>query len=184
MKREELDFLEDEMKDKVMALYGKAINKVKTELDDTKTKLNESEEKVKTYETKINEFNEKSKGDADWKAKYDELNKTIQDNEAKNQLAEQEKILNNNILEVFGDKKFTSEYAKNGLMNDIKTELSKVENKGKGIKDIFEGLTKDSTGIFASTNELADIPSAGEVTDEVAKNVGEIKLNPMFKSYN
>ena len=33
MKRDELDFLEDEQKDKVMALYGKAIGKKDKEIE-------------------------------------------------------------------------------------------------------------------------------------------------------
>ena len=162
MKREELEGLTDEQKDLVMKLYGKDITKKDKELEDTKAKLNEANEKITTYETKINEFNETSKDNADWKAKYDELQASIAEQEAKRKAEEQDKILTDNILAVFGDKKFTSNYAKNGLMADIKSELNKAENKGKGIQEIFDTLTKDATDIFVNPNQIKDMPGMGD----------------------
>ena len=70
--------------------------------------------------------------------------------------------MTNNINEVFGDKKFTSDYARSGLTNDIKNELNKPENKGRSIKDIFDALTKDKTDIFANPNQVKDMPGMGE----------------------
>lgn len=162
MKREELEGLTDEQKDLVMKLYGKDITKKEKELEDVKIKLTEANEKITTYETKINEFNETSKDNADWKAKYDELQTSIAEQEAKRKAEEQDKILTNNILGVFGEKKFTSDYAKNGLMADIKAELNKAENKGKGIQEIFDVLTKDKTDIFVNPNQVQDMPGMGD----------------------
>ena len=70
--------------------------------------------------------------------------KRIADEKAK----KEDEILTNNIISAFGDKKFTSDYVKNGLITDIKSELSKAENKGKGISEIFESLTKDKGRII------------------------------------
>ena len=79
-----------------------------------------------------------------------------------NEKAKQEdETLTNNIVSVFGDKKFTSDYVRNGLIADIKSELKKTENAGKGIKDIFETLTKDKQGIFENPNKPADMPGMG-----------------------
>jgi chromosome segregation ATPase len=174
MKREELEGLTDEQKDLVMKLYGKDISKKDKELEDVKTKLTEANEKITTYETKINEFNETSKDNADWKAKYDELQTSIAEQEAKRKAEEDDKILTNNILSVFGEKKFTSDYAKNGLMNDIKTELSKTENKGKGIQEIFDSLTKDKTDIFVNPNQIKDMAGMGD--SEEQNNVKEMPI--------
>lgn len=157
MKRENLDFLESEQIDKVMALYGKAIAKKDNEIEKLADNKKELEEKISTYETKINEFNESAKDNADWKSKYEELQTTIKEQEAKKQAEEEDKILTNNINEVFGSKKFTSDYARIGLTNDIKNELNKPENKGRSIKDIFDTLTKDKTDIFASPNQIQDM---------------------------
>ena len=162
MKRENLDFLDNEQIDKVMALYGKAIAKKDSEIDKLTDSNKELTDKVNTYETKINEFNESAKDNADWKSKYEELQTTIKEQEAKKKAEEEDKILTNNINEVFGDKQFTSEYARTGLTNDIKNELNKPENKGRSIKDIFDALTKDKTDIFANPNQVKDMPGMGD----------------------
>ena len=83
MKRENLDFLESEQIDKVMALYGKAIGKYEKDIETLKSSNKELEDKVTTYETKINEFNESAKDNADWKLKYEELQTSIKEQEAK-----------------------------------------------------------------------------------------------------
>lgn len=162
MKRENLDFLESEQIDKVMALYGKAITKKDNEIETLTNSKKELEEKVATYETKINEFNESAKDNADWKTKYEELQTSIKEKEAKRKAEEEDKILTNNITSIFGDKKFTSDYAKNGLIADIKSELGKAENKGKGIQEIFDALTKDKEGIFVNENQIKDMAGMGD----------------------
>ena len=162
MKRENLDFLESEQIDKVMALYGKVITKKDNEIETLTNSKKELEEKVATYETKINEFNESAKDNADWKTKYEELQTSIKEQEAKRKAEEEDKILTNNITSIFGDKKFTSDYAKNGLIADIKGELGKAENKGKGIQEIFDALTKDKEGIFVNENQIKDMAGMGD----------------------
>lgn len=166
MKREELEGLTEEQKDLVMKLYGKDMTKKDKELEDLKAKLEDNKNKLSEYETKINEFNESSKDNAEWKAKYEELQTSLAEQEAKRKAEEEDKILTNNILEIFGDKKFTSNYAKNGLMADIKTELNKSENKGKGIQEIFDSLTKDKSDIFLNPNQMKDMPSMGDSEEE------------------
>ena len=162
MKREDLDFLENEQIDKVMALYGKAITKKDKEIETLTNSKKDLEDKVTTYETKINEFNESAKDNADWKTKYEELQTSIKEQEAKKKAEEEDKILTNNINALFEGKTFTSEYARNGLLNDIKTGLNKPENKGKGIQDLFEELTKDKTDIFTNPNQMKDMEGMGD----------------------
>jgi DNA repair exonuclease SbcCD ATPase subunit len=162
MKRENLDFLESEQIEKVMTLYGKAVSKKDNEIETLKNDKKELEDKVNTYETKINEFNESAKDNADWKLKYDELQTSINEQEAKKQAEEQDKILTDNINALFDGKTFTSEYARNGLLNDIKAGLNKPENKGKGIQDLFNELTKDKTDIFTNPNQMKDMEGMGD----------------------
>ena len=174
MKRENLDFLEDEQIDKVMALYGKAIAKKEKEIETLIDTKNNLEDKVKTYETKINEFNESSKDNADWKSKYEELQTSIKEQEAKKKAEEQDKILTDNINALFEGKTFTSDYARNGLLNDIKSGLNKPENKGKGIQDLFNELTKDKTDIFTNPNQQKDMEGMGD--SEQNNNIKEMPL--------
>ena len=162
MKREDLDFLESEQVDKVMSLYGKAITKKDKEIETLNSSKKELEDKVATYETKINEFNESAKDNADWKSKYEELQTSIKEQEAKKKAEEEDKILTDNINALFDGKTFTSEYARNGLLNDIKNGLNKPENKGKGIQDLFNELTKDKTDIFTNPNQIKDMAGMGD----------------------
>lgn len=162
MKRDNLDFLENEQIDKVMALYGKAVGKYEKDIESLKEDKKTLEDKVSTYETKINEFNESAKDNADWKTKYEELQTSIKEQEAKQKAEEEDKILTDNINTLFEGKTFTSEYARNGLLNDIKAGLSKPENKGKGIQDLFNELTKDKTDIFTNPNQVKDMPGMGD----------------------
>ena len=174
MKREDLDFLENEQIDKVMALYGKAITKKDKEIETLTNSKKDLEDKVTTYETKINEFNESAKDNADWKTKYEELQTSIKEQEAKKKAEEEDKILTNNINALFEGKTFTSEYARNGLLNDIKEGLNKPENKGKGIQDLFEELTKDKTDIFTNPNQMKDMEGMGD--SEQDNNTKEMPL--------
>ena len=174
MKRENLDFLDNEQVDKVMALYGKAVNKKDAEIDALKENAKELENKITTYETKINEFNESAKDNADWKLKYEELQTSIKEQEAKQKAEEQDKILTDNINAMFEGKTFTSEYARNGLMSDIKNGLNKPENKGKGIQDLFNELTKDKTDIFANPNQQKDMEGMGD--SEENNNIKEMPV--------
>ena len=162
MKRENLDFLENEQIEKVMSLYGKAIGKYEKDIDALKEDKRTLEDKIQTYETKINEFNESAKDNANWKTKYEELQTSIKEQEAKQKAEEEDKILNENINKLFEGKTFTSEYARTGLLNDIKTGLGKPENKGKGIQDLFNELTKDKTDIFTNPNQLKDMEGMGD----------------------
>jgi DNA repair exonuclease SbcCD ATPase subunit len=162
MKRENLDFLESEQVDKVMALYGKAIGKYEKDIETLKEDKKTLEDKISTYETKINEFNESAKDNADWKTKYEELQTSIKEQEAKQKAEEEDKILTDNINALFEGKTFTSEYARNGLLNDIKAGLNKPENKGKGIQDLFNELTKDKTDIFTNPNQVKDMEGMGD----------------------
>lgn len=174
MKRENLDFLNDEQIEKVMALYGKAVAKKDKEIETLTDDKKELEEKVTTYETKINEFNESAKDNADWKTQFEALQTSIKEQEAKKQAEEQDKILTDNINALFEGKTFTSEYARNGLLNDIKEGLNKPENKGKGIQDLFNELTKDKTDIFANPNQLKDMEGMGD--SEENNNIKDIPL--------
>ena len=162
MRREDLDFLESEQIDKVMALYGKAISKKDKEIETLTENKKELENKVSTYETKINEFNESANDNAEWKTKYEELQTSIKEQEAKQKAEEEDKILTNSINALFEGKTFTSDYARSGLLNDIKVGLLKPENKGKGIQDLFDELTKDKTDIFTNPNQVKDMEGMGD----------------------
>lgn len=140
--------LEADVIDKIMAEHGKLVTKDKEELQ--------------TLRDQVKDLQESSKNAEELKAKYDELTKSIKEQEAQRKAEENDRLLTQNISAIFGDRKFTSEYARQGLLNDIKEALNKPENKGKGIKDLFDELTKNKDDIFANPNQIEDMPSMGE----------------------
>ena len=120
--------LDGELIDTIMAEHGKLVTKDKEELQ--------------TLKSQMKELKENSKNAEELQSKYDELVKANEEREAKAKAEEEDKILTNNINEVFGDKQFTSEYARVGLTNDIKNELNKPENKGEVLKKYLILLQK------------------------------------------
>lgn len=146
----------------ILAEHGKTVTieteKAKKELDD----------EISTYKTTIDNLEKQIKDmpSSDEVTKLQNEITTMKEAEtkriAKEKADQEDKILTDNIISAFGDKTFTSDYAKNGLIADIKTELTKAENKGKGISEIFESLTKDKDGIFENPNKPPDMPSMGE----------------------
>lgn len=154
--------LDGELIDTIMAEHGKLVTKDKEELQTLKEKVKNLEETTKDAE--------------ELKVKYDELFSQVEKETAEKKAQEEDKMLSENIDTLLDGKKFTSDYARNGLINDIKKELGKPENKGKGIKDLFEELTKDKEGIFANPN-APEIPSTNvdvftEVDKEAFKKMG------------
>ena len=161
--------LDKETIDSIMAEYGKNVQGLKEEKESLS-------QKVSTYESEIKTLKENSNENDDWKSKFEALDKKIKDQEAENAKKKEDELLTNNILSVFGDKKFTSDYVKNGLIADIKSELGKTENKGKGISEIFESLTKDKTGLFENPNKPADMPGMGEGSASSPTNLDEMSF--------
>ena len=153
--------LDSELIDTIMAEHGKLVTKDKEELQ--------------TLKSQMKELKENSKNAEELQKQVDDLIKANEEREAKAKAEEEDKILTNNINEVFGDKQFTSEYARTGLTNDIKNELNKPENKGRSIKDIFDALTKDKTDIFANPNQVKDMPGMGDSEEKT-----ETKEMPMI----
>lgn len=153
----------------ILAEHGKSI-KTETEKVEAKYKADIDEYKNTITDLK-NQIEKAPKSDEieNLKNKIADYEQKETDRIAKEKAEKEEQALNKNILNIFGDKKFTSEYAKNGLMNDIKTELNKEENKGKGIQDIFNELVKDRTDIFANPNQIKDMPGMGDVDTQVSK---------------
>lgn len=141
-----------------------ALNKNKTLTDDI-AKLNKD----------ITDLKNSNATADDYKKKFEELQQKIEDDEKAAKAEAEDKALTDAITAVFGDKKFTSDYVRNGIIADMKTEIAKVENKGKGYAEIFESLTKDKAGIFENPNGPAPItppnPNDPQITDNTARAV-------------
>lgn len=180
--------LDKETIDTIMAEYGKNVQGLREQVDDYKGKLDE-------YKTKVQELTESSKDSEKMREELTALKSSIEEKEMMEKKKKDDELLTNNIMNLFGDKKFTSEYAKKGLIADIKNELGKEENNSKGIKDIFEDLTKDRNDIFLNPNQVQDMVGMQDMDSGVTreqfdkmsyKERIELKANnpELFEKYN
>lgn len=167
---------DEETIDVIMAEYGKLVTKDK--------------EKIKELESQVSNSGE------NWKKKFEELDTQIKKQQEEKKAEEENAMLEKNIVEAFGGKKFVNEYTKNSIINEVKTALKDSANVGKSAKDLFTEITKDKEGIFANPNQVADMPGvsdvdSGNITKADFDKMGykervEFKqTNPeLFKKYN
>lgn len=174
------------MKDILKQLFGEAVTddalkQFNAELGKkfvAKADYNTKLEVIKTLEGAKEELEGKittltaASGDAEKvKKELDDLKAQIQKEKDDAKAAAEDAALTDAIVATFGDKKFTSDYVRNGIIADMKTEIAKPENKGKGYAEIFEGLTKDKEGIFTNPNPPGDMTGMGKVeTGKTSEN--------------
>lgn len=159
--------LDKETIDTIMAEHGKLIT-------ESKEKISELEGKVKTYETTVKELETKSGDNQKVQEELDNLKKSITEKEEADKKAKEDKLLTDEIGKVFEGKSFVNDYTKNSIINDIKSELLKPENKGKGYKEIAEVLTKDKDGIFVNPNKAKDMDGMNQnISTDVTKETFE-----------
>lgn len=161
MRRKDLEDLglEKEVIDKIMTINGADAEAKKTEIAEMQAKLDEANKQIADFGEKVKDLDGKDATVAELQKKIADYEQSEKDRIAKEQADLAEKDLNEKIEAVFGDKQFTSDYVRKGLMNDIKEQL-KSDNT-IGIDKAFETLTKDKEGIFVNPNQPITIPPAG-----------------------
>lgn len=149
-----------EAADAIFAERGKEITEVNKKIESLTSenaKLNESINNISAEKDKI------SKDVVDSSAiqkQFDDYKAEIAAMLSKRDAEAADKELTSKIESVFGDKKFTSDYARVGLINDIKSKFNE-EGNTSSLSEIFDSLTKDKTGIFESTHKKLSIPQSG-----------------------
>ena len=147
-------------------------------------------EKLDTANQSIKELNETIKG-------YEGTDETIETLKGKVEAYEQaeadrvqaekdrkaDEEMNARITETIGDVEFINEFTKNSIYQAIKDGVK--ADSTKGVKSIFEELTKDKEGIFKNPQDPINLPKGGvggkpNSADEeyLAK---KYKDNPFFK---
>lgn len=184
MKRSDLEAMgiEKEKIDKIMDLHGADIEAKKKEIDTLTTKLSEANGQLNDVQDKLKDV--KSKDDEIEKLqkqvdKYVEAEKNRKEKEDKEK---SDKELTDKIVAVFGDKEFTSDYVRNGIIADIKKAIA--DDPTVGIEKTFESLTKDKEGIFKNPQrESLRIPGVhGKGVETSAKDYLDKKYkdNPFY----
>ena len=157
--------LTEEQANAVFALNGKQITAEQEKNRQLENALSTLQGENDTYKEKLNDIEvvdvEKLKEE------ISTLKESISKRQDDDNIAESDKRITENILATIGDKQFTSAYAKNGIISEIKAGLADEKNAGKDISKLFAEITKDKDGIFQNPNPPAEIGGMGTVDAEV-----------------
>lgn len=157
-----IEGITDEQISAVLDINTTDIGKAKKDYDDLTKRVGTLEGEKKTLEDTITDLKNNAKDGEDYKKLYEDLKGDIEKKERNAQKDREDKDLTAAIEAVFGDREFSSDYVRKGIIADMKAEIAKPDNKGKGYAEIFEGLTKDKEGIFKNPNPPANMPGMGK----------------------
>lgn len=164
MKREFLRSLgiDKETEDKIMAEAGKDIQAEKDEQVRIQREMDEANKTIETYKSQITELQKKAGDNEDVAKQLKDLQDRIAEEKRQADEKAADEQLTNTIKAAFPqDRKFVNEYTEAAYIGQIKSEMAKPENRGKGITEIFNTLTKDKTDIFANPNKPGNMGGFG-----------------------
>ena len=161
MKREELKQiaeLTDEQLDKIMAINGADVEKVKAKVTALEADLKEAKETIDKTNTEFEALKSSNAGAEEYKTKYEAL---VAENEAKAKQAEADRILaektesiNKRFEAVLGDKKFNHDAIREAYLKKFGDALESKEYEGQSDADILHALTKDDATAFTGVTAV------------------------------
>lgn len=161
MKREELKQiaeLTDEQLDKIMAINGADVEKVKAKVTALEADLKEAKETADKINTEFEALKSSNAGAEEYKTKYEAL---VAENEAKAKQAEAERVarekaegLDKRFDAVVGDKKFSHDAIRADYRRKFETALADKANEGQSDADVFHALTKDDATAFTGVTAV------------------------------
>lgn len=161
MKRDELKAiaeLTDEQLDKIMAINGADVEKVKAKVTALEADVKEKKEAFDKLNSEFESLKTANASGEDWKAKFEALQA---ENVAKEKQAEADRILAEKTADIekrfsdcVGDKKFSHDAIKDSYLKKFADALENAEFKGKGDAEIFHALTKDDATAFTGVQAV------------------------------
>ena len=188
MKREELKQiaeLTDEQLDKIMAINGADVEKVKAKVTALEAGLKEAKEANDKINTEFEALKSSNAGAEEYKSKYEAL---VSENEAKAKQAEADRIarekaesLDKRFEAVVGDKKFSHDAIRADYRRKFENALADKENEGKSDSDVFHALSKDDATAFTG---VTAVKLAGGRPQGVGKTYSSKAEIMAIKDYN
>lgn len=159
------EFLENlgitgEAADAIFSERGKEITEVNKKIESLTSENAKLNENINNISAEKDKLSKDAVDSSTIQKQFDDYKAEIAAMLSKRDAEAADKELTSKIESVFGDKKFTSDYARVGLINDIKAKYNEEGNKSS-LSEIFDSLTKDKTGIFESTHKKLSIPQSG-----------------------
>lgn len=152
----------DDLIDKIMGEHGKDVQAEKDKTTKATSDNADLKKQLDTYKAQVSELERKAGDNADVSKQLKEL----QDKIAEEKRLADEKAADEQLTATIKgalpqDKKFVNEYTEAALISQIKAEMGKTENRGKGVGEILTALTKDKAGIFANPNQPGNMGGFG-----------------------
>lgn len=191
MTREDLkkiiEGITDEQLKSILDINSADIGKAKGDYSTLKAENDTLKSGKEELEKKIKELSDESSTADDYKKQLEDLKNEIKRKEDEEKEKAEDAALTDSILESIKDKKFSSDYAKEGVIRDMKNLVVQKENKGKSYTEIFENLIKDRVGILENPNPPAPMPGMGNVdttgiTKEQFTKMGYKAKNELFRT--
>lgn len=161
MRRDELKAiaeLTDEQLDKIMAINGADVEKVKAKVTALEADVKEKKEAFDKLNTEFESLKTANASGEDWKARFEALQA---ENEAKEKQAEADRILaektesiNKRFEAVVGDKKFNHDAIREAYLKKFGDALESKEYEGQSDADILHNLTKDDATAFTGVQAV------------------------------
>lgn len=161
MKREELKQiaeLTDEQLDKIMAINGADVEKVKAKVTALEADLKQAKETIDKTNTEFEALKSSNAGAEEYKTKYEAL---VAENEAKAKQAEAERILrekteniSNRFNTVLKDKKFSHDAIREAYLKKFGEALESKDFEGQSDEQIIHTLTKDDATAFTGVTAV------------------------------
>ena len=161
MKREELKAiaeLTDEQLDKIMAINGADVEKVKAKVTALEADLKQAKETIDKTNTEFEALKSSNAGAEEYKTKYEAL---VAENEAKAKQAEAERILrekteniSNRFNTVLKDKKFSHDAIREAYLKKFGEALESKDFEGQSDEQIIHTLTKDDATAFTGVTAV------------------------------
>ena len=161
MKREELKQiaeLTDEQLDKIMAINGADVERVKAKVTALEADLKEAKETIDKTNTEFEALKSSNAGAEEYKTKYEAL---VAENEAKAKQAEADRILrekteniNNRFNTVLKDKKFSHDAIREAYLKKFGEALESKDFEGQSDEQIIHTLTKDDATAFTGVTAV------------------------------
>ena len=152
--KKQFDGATDEQIKTLLDINSADIGKAKKGGEDLAAQLKAAQEALTAAKTTIGEL-EKTKGDtAALQAEVDKYKAAEAKRADDEKKAAAHAELSGRFDKALGECKFAHEYIRSGVLSDFEKALADEKNKGKGDAEIFDALTKDKDGIFASQNRM------------------------------
>ncbi len=180
MTREDLrgiiEGISDEALKKILDINSSDIGKAKENVEELKTRLEESTKKATELEEKVSSLSLCQCEADEMKEKVKELQKVIDEREEKEREDTLKAELNRRFEQARGDKNFVNEFTRNGIFEQFKDAISDEKNACRADSEIYGDLISGRDNIFLQDESVPKVVAStpgflGSITESDVREI-------------